>query len=450
MAITLLSSTPAQGSTDNFINKSIELTFSKAIATSSLVGSIFSLIEIDSGVIIPCTIGAGYVNSAKVVLSPSTYLKENTDYRIIVVGTDQALGYSLVAQDADTLTDTLTFDFSTGDSVYKIDSTVEKEAANLALEGDLFLPTNIKALGEDFTVDKVRPKNNKHGVSPSLAGDNTIQFTFTETLLTGVDVTEWIDVNLFPLLNTASYLASGAQLGTFDIPAYSTYVSGQNLVVAFSGELPKNLGVQISLTKDITSSNGNVYGGQMNYSINTALYPEIYGIETIKREIREVYDTYTEDFIGALLFKNTIWSWEKVGRAFDLDNIPFPGKQYIIYSTILDLMEDAEYTKYLVAGTRRQLGDLGVSIDNIIGRVAMKVAKYQQLKETAYQSLLGNWQFRIGTSTAGYDDVAATINRLWYDINGRYTESRFSYYQGSEPAANIDLNRRARINNPYW
>lgn len=450
MAITLVSSTPTQGYTDYYINKSIELTFNKAISTASLVGSVFSIIEIDNGVIIPSNISPGYLNAAKVILVPSTYLKEDTDYRIVIVGSDQGLGYSLAAQDSDTLTETITFEFRTGSTVYKIDTVLEKEAASLALEGDLFLPTNVKALGEDFTISKVRPKNNKHGLAQNLTGDNTVTFTFTKDLQTGVDVSEWVDVSMFPLLNTSAYLASGSELGAFPIPSYTASVTGSNLVVTFSSELPKNLGVQISLSTDITSTEGTSYGGGMNYSINTALYPEVYGIETIKREVREVYDTFTEDYIGALLFKNTIWTWEKVGRSFTLDNIPFAGKQYIIYSTILDLMEDREYAKYVVAGTRRQLGDLGVSIDSIIGKVAMKVAKYQKLKDIAYESLLGNWQFRVGYSTAGYDDAAASINRLWYDINGRFTETRFSYYQGYEPAANVYLNRRARTNNPYW
>lgn len=447
MAITLLSSSPTEGQTDYFINKSVELVFNKAIATASLLNSIFSIIEIDSGVVIPCTITAGYLSAAKVILTTSTSLKENTEYRVIIVGTNQGLGYTLTAQDSDTLASTIYFEFSTGDAVYRIDSTVEKEAATLTQEGDLFLPTNVKALGYDFTIESVKPKNNKHGAV--LETGNVINFRFNKSLTTG-STTDWLDISVFPLLNTPAYLASGDVLGVYPIPSYAVSVSGQSLLVTFDSELPKNLGVQIALSDLITSTDGDIYGGKMQYSINTALYPEVYGIQTIKREVNEIFDTFTEDYVGAILFKNTIWTWEKVGRSFSLDNIPFAGKQLIIYSTILDLMEDREYTKYVVAGTRRQLGDLGVSIDSIIGRVAMKVAKYTKAKENALESLLGNWQFRVGYSTAGYDDAAASINRLWYDINGRYTETRYSYYQGIEPAANVFMNRRARSNNPYW
>jgi hypothetical protein len=451
MPITLSSSIPSHGSTDYFVNKSVELVFNKAILSSSLTNNVFSIIDIDAGTVVPLTISYGIANTSKIVLLPSTNLKESTQYRILIVGTDQQLGYSLVAQDTEALVTTIVIEFSTGSTIYKIDTTVQKDSSSLTLEGDLFLPTNVKALGFDFTIDKVRPKNNIHGVDPSLTGDNTVKFTFTKSLWTGEqDYTEWLDVTTFPLLDSVSYLATSGQLGVGTIPGYTTSVTGQVLTVQFSSSLPNNVGIQISLLDKIKSMDNDYYSGKMLYSINTKLYPEIYGIQSIKREVREIIDTYTEDYIGALLFKNTIWAWEKVGRAFSLDSPSFAAKQYIIYSTILDLMEDKEYSKYVVAGTRRQLGDLGVSVDNIIGRIAMKVAKYQKAKDNAFESMVAGWQFAIGHSIAAYDNAAATVNRLWWNINGKFVETRYAYYQDDVPASNVDWNRYAKTNNPLW
>ena len=438
MAISLLSSTPSNGATDYFINKSIELTFDKAIAASSLDANVFSLVDIAAGTLLPVTLSHSTTSTSTVVLLPGTALKEDTEYRVIIVGSSMGLGYSLVAEDLDTLVTSITVEFSTGDTVYKIDATVEKEAASMTLEGELFLPTNVKALGFDFVIERVRPKNNKHSIPIDLTGDNTLRFTFSKPLYTGsVDFTDWVDISTFPLLNTAGYLASGEILGAGTIPGYLVSVTGTDLLVSFDSNLPKNLGIQVELYSDITSIDGESYGGDMKYSINTALYPEIYGIQTIKREVREVCDTFTEDYIGALLFKNTIWSWEKVGRSFDINNPSFAAQQFIVYSTILDLMEDREYYKYVVAGTRRQLGDLNVSVDNIIGRIAMKVAKYQKAKENAFESLVGGWQFKVGGNQLGYTEIANTINR-------------FSYKQDRVPASNIASNRGARTNNPIW
>lgn len=451
MAITLTTSTPIHGSTDYFINKSVELTFNKAIATASLTNTIFSIVDTDSGTRVPLTVSASPNDSTKVILLPSTNLKNNTQYRVIILGSDMGLGLNLTAQDSDALVTTITVEFGTGSSIYKIDTTVEKEASSITLEGDMFLPTNVKALGYDFTLDKVRPKNNKHGVDTTLTGDNTVRFTFTKSLLTGVtDYEDWVNISVFPLLDTTDYLASGQSLGQGSIPSYTVSVTGSDLLVTFSHELPNNVGVQIDLLTDIESMDGEEYAGSMKYSINTALYPQIYGVETIKREVKELTTVYNDDYIGALLFKNTIWAWERVGRNFTLDNIPFAAKQYITYSTILDLMEDAEYTKYLLAGTKRQLGDLGVTIENLLGKVAMKVAKYQKAKEIAFESMIKGWQFRIGTSTLGYDTIASTINRLWYNVNYRYTDTRFSYSQDDYPSSNVSVNRHARNNNPIW
>lgn len=449
MTISLVSSVPVQNSTDNFVNKAIELTFDKAISTTSLTGSIFAIIDIDTGTSVPLTVTLSTSSAATVLLHPSQTLKENTQYRIIIVGTDMSLGYSLVAADADTLTTSISIEFSTGTSVYKIDTTVQKQASNLTLEGDLFLPTNVKALGYEFTVNKVRPKNNTHGVNVALTGDYTVRFTFSKNLETGADYTEWATVEAFPLLNDDSYLASGGTISDGTIPGYTISATGTDLLVTFSGEIPNNVGIHINLLDEITSSDGDEYGGNLKYSINTQLYPEVYGVQLIEREVREVVDVYSRDYIGALLFKNTIWLWEKLGRTFSLDSFPYAAKQYVAYTTILDLMEDREYYKYVVAGTRRQLGDLGVSVDNIIGRIAMKVAKYKDAKDVAYASLTKGWQFKVGTTTAAYELAASEVNRLWYDVNGRYTATMYSYSQDPIPAANVGLNRHARMNNPF-
>lgn len=450
MAITVTTSTPASGATDFFLNKSIQITFNKAIAASSLDASIFSILDLDSGTAVPLTVSASTSSAATVILLPSVSLKENTQYQIVVLGSDQGLGFQLTAQDADTLTTSIRIQFATGETVYKIDTTVEKDVADLTLEGDLFLPTNVKAIGLEFVVERVRPKNNTHGIEQSITGDNLIRFTFSKALNTGADYSQWVDVSLFPLLNETSYLADGTSFGEGTIPSYIVTGSGTDLTITFSDELPKNLGIQVSLLDTITSLEGDEYPGGMIYSINTKLYPEIYGIESVKREIREIADVYTDDYIGALLFKNTIWLWEKLGRTFELSSPTFAAKQYVFSSTVLDLMEDREYYKYVLAGTRRQLGDLGVAVENLIGRLAMKVAKYQNAKEVAFQSLTQGWQFRVGGCVLAYDSIAENINRLWYDINGRYTDTRFSYHQEDIPAYNTSLNRRARSNNPVW
>jgi hypothetical protein len=449
--VALSSSTPSHGQTDYFINKSIEIVFDVAVDPTTVTESVFSLVDIASGAVFPVTVSVSPTSTSTVVLVPSGAFKENSEYRVLVIGADMALGYNLKAAGGDNLASTIVIEFTTGTTVYKIDTTVEKESSNLTLEGDLFLPSNVKALGYDFTITKIRPKNNKANVSPGLTGDNTIRFTFSEALYTtATDYEEWIEVDAFPLLNATEYLASGSTFGAGEIPDYSVAVTGNDLLVSFSGELPNNVAVKATLLDGITSLDGDTYGGSMNYSIATELSPQIYGVQTVAREVREVADTFTDDYIVAMLFKNTIWTWEKVGRAFDISSPTYAAKQHIIYSTVLDLMEDREYYKYVVAGTRRQLGDLNVSIDNVFGRIAMKIAKYTKAKEDAFESIVGGWQFKVGSNAAMYSEAAGNISRLWHDVNGRYTDTKYAHAQSDIPASNVVVNRRSKTNNPVW
>ena len=452
----LVSSSPADGETDFFLNKSLELTFDEAVASAALTDNIVSLYNLDTGGTVPINLTLKATNSSVVIVTPQSHLTEDTDYRLVVLGTDMAMGFNFSFAGGSDLATTISIQFATGDTVYSVDTTVEKEAAAKTLEGDLFLPVNVKALGFDFTVTQVRPKNHSHNNPTGLTGDNSISFTFSKALFTGSGISNFVEVNAFPILDDPAYLGSGTTLngssGSFSIPDYTieTRESDTVLSVVFDRLLPENTAVQVQLTSNIRSTDSEYYGGDMLYSINTKLLPSIYGVETIKREVKPIAEYYNDDYIAATLFKNIIWLWERTGQTFSLTGPSFPAKQYAVYSTILDLMEDKEYEKYVIAGTRRQLGDFNVSVDNLIGRNALKVNKYLKLKENALESVYKGWQFKIGTSTTAYEEIASTVNRLWYNVNGRYTATMYRFDQPDVPASNTSISRHAKTNNPIW
>lgn len=450
MVLSFTSSTPAAGATDFFLNKSIEVTFNEELSDTTLSNNSVFIIDVAGNSTVDVSISKKPSDANTIILTPTVNLKENSTFRLYLVGTSEGLGYELAATNGDLLTNTVIILFSTGNNLYQIDTLVEKQAANLTLEGDLFLPTNVKALGYDFTIDKVRPKNHTHGVATTLTGDNTIRFTFTKALLTGQDYTEWANIDAYSLLNYDGYLASGTELNAvaqsnYTIPGYTLAVTGQDFLVTFTGELPKNAGIAIKLTNKIEAADGSQYGGDMDYVINTELYPAICGVESVRREIRPVSVDFYDDFIGSLLFKNTMQLWEKVGR-FSLDLNTHPLRLYILSATVLDIIGDKEYEKFVLAGTRRQLGDLNVSVDNLIGRLAMKAAKLEKDKEIALETIKRGWQFKLGQ----YPPSDAAASRRWWDINGRYTDTSYRYYQQNVPAANSSLNRHAKTNNPWW
>lgn len=451
MALTFVSSDPTTGTTDFFINKSIQLTYNEPISPSSLTDESIYLMDLGSNQNVPVTIALKSSDTRVIVITPKVNLRENTNYRVIVIGTDQLIGYSLSATNGDLLVNTTTVVFATGDSVYQIDTTLEKQASNLTLEGDLFLPTNVKALGYDFTLAQVRPVNHSHGVNVNITGDNTIRFSFTKALMTGQSYSDWLDIKLYPILQDFMYLGEGGatgETGLSRIPTYSVSASNKDLTVTFVTGLPKNLSVAIDLTSSIKSIDNEEYGGGLKYIFNTELSASAFGPEMVKRELASISDQLYDDYIGALLFKNAIFLWEKVGRGIDLSNIPFAGKRYILFSTLLDIMEDKDYHKFVLGGTRRQLGDLNVSVDNPIGRLALKIARVQKERDLAFETLFKGWQFR---SIAG--STRASLfqgDRLWYDVNWRYTDTNYKFYQWNLPVANVYLNRHAKTNNPFW
>jgi hypothetical protein len=449
MALTFVSSDPATATVDFFLNKSISLTFNEPVSSGSLTDNIVYLVDTSNNETVPATVALKATDTKVIIIDPLVVLKENTNYKVYVIGTDQGVGYSLEATNGDLLVETVLILISTGDSLYQIDVTLEKEAANLTLEGDLFLPTNVKALGYNFTVDKVRPKNHGHGVAVGLTGDYTIRFTFTKALLTGLaSYSDWASVNCYPIINDANYLASGDSMGVYDIPDHTISIADTDLLVTFQNVLPQNLCVSIDLNTDIKSIDNDQYGGNLSYLINTDLSVDIYGPEMIKRELSSISSQLNDDYIGALLFKNTIFLWEKTGRGISLSPLSFPAKKYIMLSTMLDIMEDKDYQKFVLAGTRRQLGDLNVSVDNMVGRLALKIARVQKEREVALETLYKGWQFKAlagSTRSSMFNG-----DRLWYDVNSRYTEPSYKFYQADVPASNIHLNRHAKTNNPVW
>ena len=454
MTLSFSSSTPADGSVDFQVNKNIELVFNKSISTTSLAESPISLVDIGTGLPVPCTLARHELDYTKVIVSPTVSLRENSQFRIVILGYSSSMGYYLRASDGEYLITTVEVVFSTGDNAYKIDTTLEKEAQSLTLEGDLFLPTNVKALGYDFTVEYVRPKNDSYNLSGSLTGDNTVQFTFSKTLYTGDELDTWVDINVYPILDTTDYLASGQtlNLGTnteIAIPGYTLSVTGETLTVSFDSEVPKNTIININLLDKIRSSDNEYYGGKMVYNSVTELFPSVPAIETVKREVRAAAVDFTNVYIASLIFKNTMWLWERVGRSLTTTNFSYPARQYVVYSTALDIIEDKDLEKFLLSGSRRQLADLNVSYDNLIGRLAMKASRLQESKMRAFETLFKGWQIKTGISQ-GYIDAAASINRLWYDITGRYTSSFYKYYQPNEPMANVSIARQAKTTNPYW
>src|SRR5574343_457619 len=270
MALTLSSSTPTSGATDWFINKSIEVTFNKALDSTTITDDIIFLYDTISSINVPVSLARKSTDTATVVITPIVALKENTSYRLVISGVDSSLGVYLKASDTESLTTTVVILFSTGDNVYSIDSTIEKNASAVTLEGDIHLPVNIVAVGYEFTLSSVSPRNHTHGLTGNMSG---VYFTFTKALATGQDISNWATVDVYPILADSTYLASGTTMdlgaGVITIPSSTMVATGSRLEIRWDYPLPKNVAVAISLNDNIRSSDDDQYAGNMRYSVTT-------------------------------------------------------------------------------------------------------------------------------------------------------------------------------------
>lgn len=440
------SSTPTQAATDVFVNISLEVVFDVALLESSVTTTSVSLTDLSTNTQVGFTVQT--TSATTVVVTPTGILAEDTVYKLSFPGTDTALSSSYVIKDSggEALATTRSITFRTGARSFVDDTSVDKEAGDLTLEGDLTLPANVKALG-DFVISTMSPKNHEADVATTLHGGNDIRITFDNILSTGSFTSDMVDVDVFPLLDNETWLAeSGAWGGS--IPGHTVAVSGNTLTVTFNREVPNNLGIQIGIESNLVDADGTEYGpNDFLYSISTDRWPSIAGVNTIKREIKAAKSELTDEYIASTLLSNTV----KFNAKFNISTAAEISKwNWVVNNTIVDILDDQELEKALVAGTRRQLGDFNVAVDPIIGKLSLKHARAKKAVEDAERALIG-----AGLIAKRYSHVGTDIQRTdrnWYGVNGRILEARFITHQPDLPAANSIFNRNAKIKpgDQYW
>jgi hypothetical protein len=446
----LASSYPSQNQTDVYINKSFYCTFAAALSPSSVDENTFFIIESLTNLKVPATVS--YDNSIfKVTLSLYGSLIENTQYKLYIVGTDSKVTKAVTDSDGITeLANTIIITFTTGDDAYDIDTTVEKDAKSKTLEGELFLPQNVKALGQEFVVKSVDPPNFKDFAPSSLNGSNQIVFTFNKPLLVPTDISTYVSSDLYPILMEDYIYANSAfnYKTPVTVPSVSANITGSNLILTYSSSIPFNMGIDVILSTDIKSLEGDLYGENLYYTISLESYPKTLTTRTIQRELRAVQgDKIKPHYISALLTKNAIFLYELLGKNLDLTNLPFSAKKYVMYSTILDIIEDQDYEKVLASGARTMLSDLSLSQDAFMGKLAIKAANAKKKLDESIETLKQGWQMK--TAVLGGNFTSTVIPRLWYGPNGRFSSPSDKYYQDSSILGNNPEARQAKTTNPY-
>jgi hypothetical protein len=444
--LSVSTSDPADGATDVFVNNPLDVTFDAAVLETSVSATSVVLVDVSTDDIVSTDVSL--VTTTLIRISPLGVLAEDTLYRIQFPGTDVALSSNHVLKDdaaSEALTTTIEITFRTGSRVFIDDTAVDKDATDLSLEGDLNLPIHVKALG-DFAILSTTPKNHTADVSPSLGGTNKVVITFNDFLDDSLFTPAWLDIDVFPVLDDTYWLSSGngfAGTGnTVTIPGYSAGITGADLEVTFSGDLPYNTVVQVRVDDNVTDDDGQEFGpNDFLYSIGIDRSPKVAGIHIVKQEIRSATDELTDDYIAGVLFAKTV----DFNTKYDISSSPHLSvHKWILNSAIVDILDDKELEKALAAGTRRQLGDLNVSVDVIIGRLSLKHARALKKIEEADKTLLKDRAIAQVYQNLNFDGVTRNT-RTWTGVSGRILSSRFINFQADQPASNTLLNRRSKI-----
>ena len=448
MAVPALSvSSPVNLASDSFLNKTLTATFTAALDATTINSNAVVLLNVATEDIIETSIS---YNTATFTISitPLGVLAEDTVYKIRFPGTDIAIGTGYVLKDSassDPIAVTIDVTFTTGTKIYIDDSSIDKDSTDYSLEGDLNLPVHVKALG-DFVVSSTTPKVHSYDVASTIDGSNRVAIAFNKSLSTGLCSTDWVSVDAYGMLDSNAYIAVGSTLGTGIVaPMTGVSCSGDTLYLHFSGEMPKNIGVSVTLDKSITAEDGSEFGPS-DYELTFTMerYPKVSGIHVIKRELSTIADTLNNDYIAALLLSNTINLVEKM--SIDVSSISWTHLQWVTNKTIVDILDDQELEKAIVAGTRRQLGDLNVSIDlpqTEAARLSLKHARALKKLDIANKTLLG-----ARGSALRYDstkNITDVVDRLWHGVAGKLIEDRWSTYQPNIPASNVGMSRKAKV-----
>ena len=445
----VLSSNPASNSVDVFVNVPLTVTFdAPGLDLDSINSNSVVLLNALTQSSVP--VDLSYNPTTRVLtVTPFTVLAEDSIYKIRFPGTDIALGLGYVIKSSgslDPLVTTVEITFTTGRRNYIEDSVVDKDATNLSLEGDIMLPSNVKALGP-FAIEATFPKNHAADVAVSLDGSNRLYIKFNKALSGTLLENDWLNIDTYPMLDSEQYLAQSQVFGTGSMPTMTGLsYSGQYLYANFNNNFPNNAGVTVTLGTGVVATDGSTFGNSTYaLSFTTDRFPKIGGVHVLRNELLAASDELNNDYMAAVLLKNTV----RVINRFSALSFTAPqylAHRYVVNLSIMDILEDKDLEHALVAGSRRTLGDMTISIDQLIGQMALKYQRAKKDAEEADDGLQGIK--KLGAQIQHAVCYPVPPDRQWHGVNGRIYDYRFAYWQEDMPQANTQLNREAR--NPNW
>jgi len=399
------STSPAASATGVYLNAAITITMDQAL----LVGSVGSATVVIRSVALDEVVDAEISASGAVItIMPHQMLIAESVYEVALMGADLGLSTGAIrASDNSELADTYTFTFQTGLSLDT--SSLTKTSEETALEGGIFLPTDVVVRPTSFSILSTSPVNHSFGIRRD---KETITVTFSSDIQSSTIVDgDTVQVTSSAFLGEEGFLAV-AQDNTGDLLIQQEWdgvatgydYSDMTGILTISGptltwtkdtgrDWPANSCVEVFLDATITDTGSNALGSDQKITFYVLPHPYPVKVSAVRSELgNSLPSTYLDDYVGLRTWFRTIETWEELGRSISLNadfNKNRSFKQYIRCQAALDMLDDVRAEKDLHAGVSKQLGDYRVSyFPQGAETLSRKEQTLHKMSERAWESMM--------------------------------------------------------------
>ncbi len=391
---------PADEETNVYLNKHITVTFSEAIDPDTVNSNTFRLIHATSQMREFCDISLSD-DLLTVTMIPNHTLDSSETYVLHIIGVTSGFSFYVKSGTDDGLATTADYTFTAGTHIEAYSA--EKTEAQTVLEGDLTLPADLQVVpARRLEISEVTPRN--HSAEITL-GTTQISVRFSANLDSDVFESDMAEFNVYPLMGMSDYLARDDGSGEnivfqkdspddtdgnavdFTLPSGSWSVTGDVLLWTMdTGSMtsfPYNTEAEVILYEDIQDEYGNTLQEARRFVFTLQAYPVFSGVRQVERELATLPEAMYKDIVHAFIWRNSIRAWENAAFSSIPDNTYGILSRYAHVATCLDILDNAELPKTVLAGQRKSLGDFFIGWDSqAVGKQGLKYKRlFDELEE---------------------------------------------------------------------
>lgn len=430
-APTVVSTAPQHDESNVYLNKRFTVVFSEAIDADTLNDNTVRLMHAPTNSRVWTEVSLSD-DGLTLTITPKVQLDAEETYQLTLVGVDLGFEWYLKSETDDGLAVSYRIRFTTGNDIEAYSA--EKTDLTSQREGDLVLPVDLQVVpGERLEVLATSPQHHSAGLSTSIS---SIAVRFSAALSGDLLDSDWLEINCYPLMGYAEYLAqptgdsfvfaisdpetASGEAITFDWPSGDVTVTGDYLVWTRStGDVdnvfPYNTEVEVLLSPNVQDQYGNTLMEQRRFVFTVEATPLFDSVRGIERELPTLPEEFDRDLIYALIWKYSIDAWQKL----DSENPPTKAyhhiRRYVHASVCLDILDNAEIPKTILAGQKKILGDFTVHYESAaVGKEGLKYKRLKKDLEEATNALVGRRRYRPRVAIRGSAfDRPNWKNRTW-------------------------------------